>query len=79
LMLEQCQTTTGSEGLRAISRLPVPHPNLKYAHKTHYRIVFKEKSITIDLIPSLPDVMTILTGTVAGETLSRNVLYLSQI
>jgi hypothetical protein len=78
LMLEKHQTTTESEGLQAISSLPVPHLNLKYAHKTHYRIVFK-KSITIDLILSLPDIMTILTGTVAGETLSCNVLYLSQV
>jgi hypothetical protein len=59
-------TPTGSEGLRAISRLHVPHPNVKYAHKTHYRIVFKERGVTIDLIPSLPDVMTIVTDIVDG-------------
>jgi hypothetical protein len=40
--------------------------HLKYAHKTHYRIVFKEKGITIDRIRSLPDVMTVLTETVSG-------------
>jgi len=58
-MLEKRQTTAGSEGLRGISRLPVAHPNLKYAHKTHYRIVFKEQGVTVDLIQSLSDVMTI--------------------
>ncbi|KAN0109362.1 hypothetical protein V8E52_009406 [Russula decolorans] len=40
--------------------------HLKYAHKTHYRIVFKEKGITIDRIRSLPDVMTVLTETVSA-------------
>jgi len=40
--------------------------HLRYAHKTHYRIVFKEKGITIDRMRSLPDVMTVLTGTVNG-------------
>ena len=30
-------------GCWATSRLHAPHPNLKYAHKTHYRIVFKER------------------------------------
>jgi hypothetical protein len=39
---------------------------LRHAHKTHYRIVFKEKGITIDHIRSLPDVMTVLTETVSG-------------
>jgi hypothetical protein len=72
LVLEKQPVPPGSEGLRAISRLPVPHPHLKYAHKTHYRIVFKEKGVTIDLIPSLPDVMTILTEIVSGALLSRN-------
>jgi hypothetical protein len=71
LTLEKRETVTGSEGLRAISRLPAPHLNLKYAHKTHYRIVFKEKGTTIDCIRSLPDVMTILAGTVAGTILSH--------
>jgi hypothetical protein len=79
LMLEKRETTTGSEALRAISRLPVPHPNLKYGHKTHYRIVFKEKGTTVDLIPSLPDVMTIFTETVAGATLSHNASHVSQV
>ena len=57
---------TGSQGLRAMSRVQAPHSHLKYAHKTHYRIVFKEKGITIDRIRSLPDVMTVLTETASG-------------
>ena len=40
------------------------HP--KYAPKTHYRIVFKEKCIPIYQIKSLPDVMTVLIETVRG-------------
>jgi hypothetical protein len=40
--------------------------HLRYAHRTHYRIVFKEKGITIDRIRSLPDVMTVLSETVSG-------------
>jgi hypothetical protein len=36
------------------------------SHKTHYRIVFKEKGITIDRLKSLPDVMTVLTETISG-------------
>jgi hypothetical protein len=44
----------------------VSESRLRYTHKTHYRIVFKEKGITIDLIRSLPDVMTVLTETVSG-------------
>jgi hypothetical protein len=39
---------------------------LRYTHKTHYRIVFKEKGITIDRIRSLSDVMTVFTETVSG-------------
>ena len=57
---------SGSEGLRAMSRLQAPHSHLRYAHKTHYRIVFKEKGVTIDRMKSLPDVMTVLTETVSG-------------
>ncbi len=57
---------TGSKGLRETSRVRVPHSHLRYAHKTHYRIVFKEKGITIDRMRSLPDVMTVLTETVSG-------------
>ena len=63
---EKKESGHGSEGLRAISRLHAPHPILKYAHKTHYRIVFQEKEITIDLIQSLPDVMSTLSDAVTG-------------
>ena len=73
LTLKKRETITGSEGLQAISRLPAPHLNLKYAHKTHYHIFFKEKGTTIDCIRGLPDVMTILAGTVAGAILSHNI------
>jgi hypothetical protein len=45
---------------------PRSEPHLRYPHKTHYRIVFKEKGITIDRIKSLPDVMTVLIETVSG-------------
>jgi hypothetical protein len=76
LVLEKHEAATGSEGLRATSRLHAPHPHPKYAHKTHYRIVFKEEGITIDLIPKLPDVMIILTGTVTGAFSSHNPVFL---
>ena len=46
---------SGSAGLRATSRVQAPHSHLRYAHKTHYRIVFKEKGITIDRMRSLPE------------------------
>jgi hypothetical protein len=35
-------------------------------HRTHYRIVFKEKCMRIDRIRRLPDVMTVLSETVSG-------------
>lgn len=35
-------------------------------HRTHYRIVFKEKGITIGLVRGLPDVMTVLSETVSS-------------
>ena len=44
----------------------VSESRLRYRHKTHYRIVFKEKGITIDRIRSLPDVMAVLIETVRG-------------
>jgi hypothetical protein len=72
LVLEKQPIPPGSEGLREISRLPVPHPHLKYVHKTHYRVIFKEKGVTVDLVPSIPDIMTILTDTVSGALLSHN-------
>jgi Fungal protein kinase len=58
---------SGSAGLRATSRVQARHLHLRYAHKTHYRIIFKEKGITIDRMRSLPDVMTVLSETVSGE------------
>jgi len=64
LMVSKHQAASGSQGLRATSRLHAPHPNPKYTHKTHYRIVFEEKGVTIDLIPSFPEVMKVLTETV---------------
>ena len=67
-VVEKHVSGPGSEGLRATSRLHVPHLNLTYAHKTHYRIVFVERGTTIDLIPSLPDVMSTLSGTASGAS-----------
>jgi hypothetical protein len=49
LVIQKHEPASGSEGLRAISRLQAPHSHLKYAHKTHYRIVSNEKGITVDL------------------------------
>ena len=43
LVIPKHEPPSGSEGLRAISRLQARHSHLKYSHKTHYRIVFKEK------------------------------------
>jgi len=60
------KVASGSQSLRAMSRLPVPHPNLTYSHKTHYRIVFKEKGDTVDLLKKLSDVMKVLVDIVAG-------------
>ena len=50
-------------------RLHSSHSRLRYADKTHYRIVFKEICITIGHIRSLPDVMVVLVETVAGSFL----------
>ena len=63
------QPSTGSEGSRAVSRFRAPHPHARYAHKTHYRIVFKEEGKTINCITSLPKFMTVLTETVSGASL----------
>ena len=60
------KVASGSQSLRAMSRLHVPHPNLTYARKIHYRIVFKENGITIDLLKNLSDVMKVLVDIVAG-------------
>ena len=62
---------SGSDGLRETSRVQAPygHLQIRYAHKTHYRIVFKEQGVTIDRIKSLPQVMQILSETVGGAFL----------
>jgi hypothetical protein len=60
------KTPSGSVGLRATSHVQAPRPYLRYAHKTHYRIVFKEKGITIDRMRSLPEVLTVLIEAVSG-------------
>ena len=58
---------SGSRSLSAINRIPdVPHPNLTYSPKMHYRIVFEENGETIDSLRKLPDVMKILGDIVAG-------------
>ncbi len=59
----------GAEYHRALccTQLVVPpRDSIRYAPKTHYRIVFKEVCTTIDRIRSLPDVMGVLTETVSG-------------
>jgi hypothetical protein len=61
------QFPSGSEGLRAPSRLHLPHPTQTYVSKTHYRVVFKEVGKTIDLVPHHHDVIRSLLDTVAGE------------
>jgi hypothetical protein len=65
-LIQNYEPSSGSEALRAISRVQAPHSHLRYAHKTHYRIIFKEKCITVDRMKSLPDVMTVLTKIVGG-------------
>ena len=65
-LIQNYEPPSGSEALRAISRVQAPHSHLRYAHKTHYRIVFKEKGITVDRMKSLPGVMTVLAETVSG-------------
>ena len=48
------------------SCLQSSHSCRRYADKTHYRIVFKEICVTIERMPSIPDVMAILDQTVTG-------------
>ncbi|KAF9513075.1 hypothetical protein BS47DRAFT_1017359 [Hydnum rufescens UP504] len=62
---------SGLANLRETSRLHVPRPNLTYAHKTHYRIVFEEKGVTVDLLPSLRDVMKALADIVIALKLLK--------
>jgi hypothetical protein len=69
LVIPKHEPASGSDGHRAISRLQALHSHLKYSHKTHYRIVFKEKGTTVDLIMSFPDVMMVLSDTVNGMLL----------
>jgi hypothetical protein len=57
---------SGSDGLRGVTRAQASHLHQIYAHKTHYRIIFKEKGIPLDRVKSLPDLMTVLTETVSG-------------
>ena len=57
---------SGSGPLQAVSRVQAPHSHLRYTHKTHYRIVFKEKGVTVDCMKNLPDVMAILTESISG-------------
>ena len=63
------ESLSGSESSKEYCRVRAPHPYLSYAHKTHYRIVFKEKGITIDRVKKLPEVMTVLGETVGGAFL----------
>jgi hypothetical protein len=58
--------STRTDSLRETSRVQAPHLHLKYGHKTHYRIVFKEKGTTVDQMRSLPDVIKVLTEIVSG-------------
>ena len=69
--VQSSATPSGSDGLRATSRAQARHNHLRvrYAHKTHYRIVFKEKGITIDRMNSLPQIMGVLSETVDGAFL----------
>jgi serine/threonine protein kinase len=61
------RSASGPERLAQASRLVyIPYPVQKYAHKTHYRIVFKEKGITVDNVKTLPEVLGILSGIVTG-------------
>jgi len=63
------EVASGSQSLRAKSRLYVPHRNLTYPHKKHYWIVFEEKGVTID-ITSFRDIMKTLTATATGVSFS---------
>jgi hypothetical protein len=65
-LIHKYEPPSGSEALRAISRVQAPHSYLSYAHKTHYRIVFKERGITVDRMNILSDVMMAFTETVSG-------------
>jgi len=66
LLILTSQIPSGSPGLRGASRLHLAHPKRKYASKTHYCIVFKERGITIGTVPRFHDVMRALLDTVTG-------------
>ena len=55
-----------SEGILAMTIPKCLKLRPRYAPKTHYRIVFKEKCISIQHIKSLPNIMTVLIETVDG-------------
>jgi hypothetical protein len=57
---------SGSTSLQAVDLVQDPRSYKRHAHKTHYRIVFEEKGITISRMRSLPDVITALIDTVIG-------------
>ncbi|KAF9513153.1 hypothetical protein BS47DRAFT_1362609 [Hydnum rufescens UP504] len=61
----ECKVLSRSLNLR----LHVPHVTLTYLHKMHYHIVFEEKGVTVDLLPSFHDVMKALADTVIGAFL----------
>ena len=63
--IQENTSGTGSANLRA-SPAQIPSDRIRYAPKTHYRIVFREIGTTIDRLQSLPDVMKVLTETVSG-------------
>lgn len=62
-VLQEEEKPSRSASLRALSYIPFPRPG---AHKTHYRIVFKEICEPIDLIPRLSNVMSVLSEAVRG-------------
>ena len=66
------KVASGTQSLRAMSRLQVPHPKLTYSPKTHYQIVF-ENGVIIDLLSNLSGVMKVLVDVVA-QAVMLNVL-----
>ena len=73
--IQKSEPPPGSDGLRATTRVQARRGPLliRYGHKTHYRIVFKEKGVTVDHLKSLPDVMTVLGEAVDGAFLFGSV------
>lgn len=58
-------TSTRPQSLHAMNLLKDWSPT-KYAHKAHYRIVFREQGIMIHRVPSFHDVLKTLMDTVDG-------------